>query len=180
MTTRFTFHMTDGTSLRVAAQELSVKGPVRVYEVAVGGQQYILKFTTAFDVAMHQRLLDDPVTREYAVPLLRSLRIGDWWKKVERVEGRASWSRGPYKLMPKLATGPPPGVNTEPAVVLVAAVHHLPVPGDWMNRRNMLHRGDKVLFFDFDDEEHKLTLFEQLRAIYEAGSESSVASDSSL
>jgi hypothetical protein len=178
MTTRFTFHMADGTSLRLTAQELSVKGAVRVYEVGVSGQQYILKFTTAFDVAMHQRILDNPLTREYAAPLFHSLRIEDEWRKVVRVEGRAAWSRGPYKLMPKLATGPPPGVNTEPAVTLVAAIHHLPVPGDWMNRRNMLHRGDKVLFFDFDDEEHKLTLFEQLRSLYE-GEESSVASDSS-
>lgn len=156
MSTRFTLHFDSG-ELRVVAHELSVKGAVKVYAVSVGGEQYVLKFTTAFDVDLHHAILADHRTRDYVVPLLGE--IGG--SALRGVSGRAAWSRRPYKLMKRYSVGQ---LHTTAAIAAarveaintLAAVHGLPVPGDWMRAGNVLNDGVREYYFDFDAEEGQL------------------------
>lgn len=156
MTANFTFHFADGSVLRVHAHEMSVKGDVRVYGLHIDGVQYVLKFTTAFDVEMHRAIIAYERTRDYVVPLVDSLS----GRKIDTVTGRAAWSRGPFKLMRRLHVGRLDGDvhrdRRRTAVFALHVAHRLPVPGDWCRAGNTLNDGQREYFFDFDAEEGRL------------------------
>lgn len=156
MTTKFTLHLEGDEAVRVSAQEMSVKGDVRVYALSTaGGEQYVLKFTTAFDVCLHRSIIADERTRTYVVPLEDTFA----GRRVLSVSGRAAWSRGPYKLMRRLALGQLRGYDTQQRAAAVDAlktIHGLPVPGDWCRAGNTLNDGQREYYFDFDAEEGQL------------------------